>query len=192
MARAYLSRPYDFMSRNRVIYSALIAVAASAHTIVTLAADRPAAPLIPFSDVWCLAILEPTVASATLPLCINTLISTSGALSSAPCVRPLKTTPSGNDRPQCVTFRIATDSRCEGEGRVMLTYVLIQTLLHLDHLVWMVTASPIYDAGAWAQTDRVATVKREKTGFRRVRECERCRGGAANVEQLSLQYSIER
>ena len=188
MARAYLSRPYDFMSRNRVIYSALIAVAASAHTIVTLAADRPAAPsgLIPFSDVCCLAILEPTVASATLPLCINTLISTSGALSSAPCVRPLKTTPSGNDRPQRVTFRIATGSRCEGEGRVMLTYVLIQTLLHLDHLVWMVTASPIFDAGAQAQTDRVARVKRKKTGFGRVRDCERCQRGATNVEQLGL------
>lgn len=93
---------------------------------------------------------------------------------------PLKTAPSGNDRPQRVTFRIATDSRREGEGKVMLTCVLIQTLLRLNHLVWMVTASPIFDSSAWAQTDRVARVKREKTGFGRVRECERCQRGAAN------------
>jgi len=51
--------------------------------------------------------------------------------------------------------------------------MLVQTLLHLGRLVWIVTASLIFDASAWAQKGRVATVKGKKTGFGRVKECER-------------------
>ena len=73
-----------------------------------------------------------------------------------------------------------------------LTGVLIQTLLHLERLVWVVTASPIFDrdGGAWAQKGRVARVKGKKTGFGRVRECERSHRGTTNGESVGTRIYV--
>ena len=59
---------------------------------------------------------------------------------------------------------LLSGSLLTADARVTLTGVLIQTLLHLDRLVWIVTASPIFYAGAWVQKGRVARVKGKKTG----------------------------
>ena len=59
-------------------------VAAFGRTIADLAANLPMASMFPLFDIWRLAILEPSIAQATLTPLIKVLASNSESISSSP------------------------------------------------------------------------------------------------------------
>ena len=137
-----------------------VVVAAVSQTISTLAAALPAASLFPLLDIWRLAILEPTTASATLSPLVKVLTSTGESLLSSPratvlTLLRLATNALGTSLSRSL---LAADSR----ARAALTSVLVQTLLHSDRLVRVAAASLAFNVGAWVQKGRVARVKGEE------------------------------
>ena len=132
-------------------------IAAFAQTITALVAGLPAASLFPLLDVWRLAILEPTIAPATLTPLVKLLTSASESMSSSPRATLL------------TLLRLATNalgtpiSRSllagQARARAVLTSVLVQTLLHSDRLVRVAAASLAFNVGAWVQKGRDARVK---------------------------------
>jgi len=137
-----------------------VVVAAVSQTITTLAAALPAASLFPLLDIWRLAILEPTTASATLAPLVKVLTSTGESLLSSPratvlTLLRLATNALGTSLSRSL---LAADPR----ARAALTSVLVQTLLHSDRLVRVAAASLAFNVGAWVQKGRVARVKGEE------------------------------
>jgi hypothetical protein len=156
-------------------------VAAFAQTIATLVADLPAASLFPLLDIWRLAILEPTIATATLAPLVKVLTSTSESMSSSPRATLL------------TLLRVTTNTlgtslsrsllAADAAARAALTSVLVQTLLHSDRLVRVAAASLAFNVGAWVQKGRVARVKGEKGGVDGIRAGEE--DGEWEVELVS-------
>ena len=135
-------------------------VAAVSQTISTLAAALPAASLFPLLDIWRLAILEPTTATATLAPLVKVLTSASESLSSSPRATVLTVLRLASNALGTSLSRslLAADLR----ARAALTNVLVQTLLHSDRLVRVAAASLAFNVGAWVQKGRVARVKGEE------------------------------
>jgi len=158
-----------------------VVVAAFAQTIAALVADLPAASLFPLLDIWRLAILEPTIATATLAPLVKVLTSTSESMSSSPRATLLTLL-------RVVTNTLGTSlSRSllagDAAARSALTSMLVQTLLHSDHLVRVAAASLAFNVGAWVQKGRIARIKGGDDGVVGIRASEE--DGEWEVELVS-------
>lgn len=132
-------------------------VAAFGRTVTALAAELPAASLFPLLDVWRLAILEPTIAQATLAPLVQVLSSTNESVASSPratLLTLLRLTTNGLGTSLSRSL-LASDDR----ARAALTGVLVQTLLHPDRLVRVAAASLGFNVGAWVQKGRIARAR---------------------------------
>jgi hypothetical protein len=140
-------------------------VGAFGQTIGALVADLPPASMFPLFDIWRLAILDPTIARATLTPLVKVLASTSETVSSSPRATLLTLL-------RLTTNALGTTSLSRSlllpagahDARAALTSVLVQTLLHQDRLVRVAAASLAFNVGAWVQRSRVARIKGEEAG----------------------------
>ena len=140
-------------------------VGAFGQTIGALVADLPPASMFPLFDIWRLAILEPTIARATLTPFVKVLASTSETVSSSPRATLLTLL-------RLTTNALGTSSLSRSlllpagahNAREALTSVLVQTLLHQDRLVRVAAASLAFNVGAWVQRSRVVRIKGEEAG----------------------------
>ena len=158
-----------------------IVVAAFGQTIAALVVDLPASSMFPLLDIWRLAILEPTIAQATLAPLIKVLTLTSESVSSFPRATLL------------TLLRLATNSlgtplsrpllAADVSARAVLTNVLVQTLLHSDRLVRVAAASLAFNVGAWVQKGRVARIKKGEDAIDGIRAGEE--DGEWEVELVS-------
>ena len=135
-------------------------VAAFGRTIADLAANLPTASMFPLFDVWRLAILEPTIAQATVTPLVKVLASNSESISSSPratLLTLLRLTTNALGTPSLARSLLLPTGAQEARGA--LTSVLVQTLLHQDRLVRVAAASLAFNVGAWVQRGRVARTK---------------------------------
>jgi hypothetical protein len=119
--------------------------------------------MFPLFDIWRLAIVEPTIARATLTPLVRVLASTSETVSSSPhatflTLLRLTTNAFGTSS----LFRLLLLPAGAHDARPALTSVLVQTPLHQDRLLRVAAASLAFNVGAWVQRSRVARIKGEE------------------------------
>ncbi len=139
------------------------AVAAFKRTTSAFVADLPAASMFPLFDVWRLAILEPTIAQATLKPLVRVLTLNSESVSSSPRATLLTLLRLVTNALGTSLSRSLLPPGAQGARTALtLTSVLVQTLLHQDRLVRVAAASLAFNVGAWVQKGRVAKMKGEE------------------------------
>ncbi|TFY64170.1 hypothetical protein EVG20_g6040 [Dentipellis fragilis] len=135
-----------------------ILITAFAQMAATLVQVLPVGSLFPFLDVWRLAILDPSIASASLsPLTtlLTNLSNSSTIVPRATRLTLLRVLSNALGSPVLARSLLAEDKKAKSG----LTTVLVQTLLHQDRLVRVAAASVAFNASAWVQRGRVASLQ---------------------------------
>ncbi|KAA1479311.1 DUF862-domain-containing protein [Dentipellis sp. KUC8613] len=125
---------------------------------VTLVQTLPVGSLFPFLDVWRLAILDSSIASASLsPLTVllTNLADSSTVVPRATYLTLLRMLSNALGTPVLARSLLAENKKAKSG----LTTVLVQTLLHQDRVVRVAAASVAFNASAWVQRGRVARLQ---------------------------------
>ena len=116
--------------------------------------------MFPLFDVWRLAILEPSIAQATLTPLVKVLASNGESISSSPratLLTLLRMTTNALGTPSLARSLLLSTRAQEARG--VLTSVLVQTLLHQDRFVRVAAASLAFNVGAWVQRGHISWTK---------------------------------